>query len=85
MIVQGVKDYAILMLDPEGQVMSWNEGAQRIKGYTAEEIIGRHYSLFYHPKIFRPASLCVSWRMRAGKVVQGRGMAGAQGRLAVFR
>jgi PAS domain S-box-containing protein len=42
-----VKDYAIFMLDPKGNVASWNEGARRIKGYEAEEIIGRHFSTFY--------------------------------------
>lgn len=47
LLVQGVKDYAILMLDPEGRVVSWNEGAQRIKGYTAAEIIGQHYACFF--------------------------------------
>jgi PAS domain S-box-containing protein len=46
MLVHGVKDYAIFMLDPTGCVVSWNEGAQRAKGYTAEEIIGRHFSTF---------------------------------------
>jgi PAS domain S-box-containing protein len=46
-LVHGVRDYAIFMLDPRGRVMSWNEGAQRIKGYTAEEIVGRHFSTFY--------------------------------------
>ena len=46
-MVWGVRDYAILMLDPEGRVATWNEGAQRIKGYRAEEIIGRHFSDFY--------------------------------------
>jgi PAS domain S-box-containing protein len=47
LLVQGVKDYAIFMLDPKGFVSSWNEGAQRIKGYTARDIIGRHFSTFY--------------------------------------
>ena len=46
-MVSGVKDYANLMLDPEGRVISWNEGAERIKGYRAEEIIGQHFSRFY--------------------------------------
>jgi len=50
LLVQGVKDYAIFRLDPRGYVSSWNEGAQRIKGYTAEEIIGRHFSTFYPPE-----------------------------------
>jgi PAS domain S-box-containing protein len=47
MLVQAVVDYAIFMLDPEGRVVSWNPGAQRIKGYAAEEIIGEHFSRFY--------------------------------------
>jgi len=50
LLVDGVKDYSILMLDPQGCVMSWNEGAQRIKGYTADEIIGEHYDRFYTPE-----------------------------------
>jgi PAS domain S-box-containing protein len=47
LLVQGVTDYAIYMLDTDGQVSSWNLGAQRIKGYAPEEIIGRHFSQFY--------------------------------------
>ncbi|MDB5545905.1 MAG: sensor hybrid histidine kinase, partial [Hyphomicrobiales bacterium] len=47
MLVQGVQDYAIYMLDPMGNVVSWNRGAQRFKGYTEDEIIGRHFSAFY--------------------------------------
>lgn len=47
LLVQGVKDYAIYMLDPEGNVSSWNAGAERIKGYSADEIIGQHFSTFY--------------------------------------
>jgi PAS domain S-box-containing protein len=46
-LVQGVKDYAIFMLDPQGRVVSWNPGAERMKGYKAEEIIGEHFSRFY--------------------------------------
>jgi formate hydrogenlyase transcriptional activator len=49
-LVEEVKDYAIFMLDPSGKVLSWNEGAQQIKGYTAEEIIGQHFSCFYMSK-----------------------------------
>ncbi len=48
-LVSQVKDYAIFMLDPEGRVMSWNEGAERIKGYKPEEVVGRHFSIFYTP------------------------------------
>jgi PAS domain S-box-containing protein len=47
LLVQGVRDYAIFILDPNGNVNSWNEGAERIKGYAASEIIGRHFSVFY--------------------------------------
>lgn len=50
LLIAAVKDYAIFMLDPQGHVQSWNAGAERIKGYTPEEIIGRHFSLFYVPK-----------------------------------
>ncbi|MBY3597982.1 hybrid sensor histidine kinase/response regulator [Rhizobium bangladeshense] len=49
-LVQGVSDYAIYMLDPDGNVSSWNFGAERIKGYRPEEIIGRHFSTFYTPE-----------------------------------
>ena len=48
--VDHVQDYAMIMLDPRGFVESWNRGAERIKGYTAEEIIGKHFSLFYTPE-----------------------------------
>jgi PAS domain S-box-containing protein len=56
LLVQGVTDYAIFMLDREGRVASWNAGAQRIKGYAPEEIIGRHFSQFY-PEADRAAGL----------------------------
>ena len=47
LLVEGVKDYAIFSLDPEGRVATWNAGAERIKGYAADEIIGQHFSRFY--------------------------------------
>ncbi|WP_340647630.1 PAS domain S-box protein [Phenylobacterium sp.] len=47
LLVQGVTDYAIYMLDPDGRVSSWNAGAQRIKGYAPDEIVGAHFSRFY--------------------------------------
>jgi PAS domain S-box-containing protein len=58
LLVASVRDYAIFMLDPQGHIRSWNTGAQHLKGYQAEEIIGRHFSTFYteadrardHPK-----------------------------------
>jgi PAS domain S-box-containing protein len=49
-LVQGVTDYAIYMLDPDGTITSWNSGAERIKGYSADEIIGKHFSQFYTPE-----------------------------------
>ena len=47
LLVQGVTDYAIYMLDPTGRIASWNAGGERIKGYAADEIIGQHFSRFY--------------------------------------
>ena len=44
LLVQGTTDYAIFMLDPQGRVVTWNAGAERIKGYKADEIIGQHFS-----------------------------------------
>ena len=51
-LVQGVTDYAIYMLDPEGRVTNWNSGAEHIKGYSPDEIIGEHFSRFYTPEDF---------------------------------
>ena len=50
LLVEGVQDYAIYMLDPTGIVISWNSGAQRIKGYRAEEIIGKNFLQFFRPE-----------------------------------
>jgi len=50
LLVQGVTDYAIYMLSPEGRVTNWNPGAQRIKGYAPDEVIGKHFSMFYTPE-----------------------------------
>jgi PAS domain S-box-containing protein len=55
LLVGGVKDYAIFILDPQGRVASWNEGAYRIKGYSREEIRGRHFSVFYTEEELRIA------------------------------
>lgn len=51
LLVEGVKDYAIFMLDPGGHIVSWNLGAQKNKGYEASEIIGQHFSVFYPPEV----------------------------------
>jgi PAS domain S-box-containing protein len=50
LLIECVKDYAIFMLDPTGHVLTWNLGAQRLKGYRAEEIVGKHFSCFYPPE-----------------------------------
>jgi PAS domain S-box-containing protein len=50
LLVDAVEDYAIFMLSPDGRVASWNAGAGRLKGYDAEEILGRHFSVFYTPE-----------------------------------
>ncbi len=51
LMVEGVSEYAIFMLDVNGHVASWNVGAQRIKGYSADEIVGQHFSIFYPPDV----------------------------------
>lgn len=51
LLVEGVADYAIFMLDVNGRVASWNEGAQRIKGYAADDILGKHFSVFYPTEV----------------------------------
>jgi PAS domain S-box-containing protein len=50
MLLDGIRDYAIFMMDPQGQIMSWNAGAERIKGYRADQVIGRNFSCFFPPE-----------------------------------
>jgi PAS domain S-box-containing protein len=50
LLVRGVRDYGILMLDRNGYILSWNEGAERLKGYREAEIVGKHFSVFYLPE-----------------------------------
>ncbi|HYE55482.1 MAG TPA: PAS domain S-box protein [Chitinophagaceae bacterium] len=50
LLVSQVKEYAIFMMDTTGQILTWNDGAERIKGYVAPEIIGKHFSVFYTPE-----------------------------------
>ncbi len=78
LIVAGVKDYAIFMLDPNGFIESWNEGARRLKGYEEAEIKGKHFSLFYAQEdqqndipdahlrnaLERGSFACQGWRLR---------------------
>jgi len=50
LLVESVADCAIFMLDPGGCIVTWNRGAERLKGYRSEEILGRHFSVFYAPE-----------------------------------
>jgi PAS domain S-box-containing protein len=70
LFVESVVDYAIVMLDPDGCVVSWNAGAERLKGYPADEIIGRHFAVFYPPE-----------EVAAGKPERALAVATAEGRL----
>ncbi|CAM3940897.1 CHASE domain-containing protein [Paracidovorax anthurii] len=56
-LIDGVKDYAIVQLDPHGIVVGWNSGAERIKGYSASEILGQHMSVFYPPEQSKPGDM----------------------------
>jgi PAS domain S-box-containing protein len=69
LLVEAVEDYAIFLLAPDGRILTWNLGAQRIKGYTADEIIGQHFSRFYTPEdqeAGRPAAL-LGWAAEYGR------------------
>jgi PAS domain S-box-containing protein len=69
LLVEGIADYAIFMLDPEGFVTSWNSGAERIKGYQAQEIIGQHFSRFYGDDDLRQGKPAMALRKAA---IEGR-------------
>jgi PAS domain S-box-containing protein len=69
LLVESVKGYAMFVLDPEGRVATWNAGAERIKGYTAAEILGQHFSVFYAPE-----------DVEAGQCELELGMASGEGR-----
>jgi len=74
LLVEAVKDYAIFLLDPDGRVVSWNAGAERIKGYTADEILGQEFTRFYQPDDIAaglPATMLA--RAAAEGRTQGRG------------
>ena len=74
LLVQGITDYAICMLDPAGNVTNWNAGAQRIKGYKAREILGKHFSIFYLPEdreAGRPARALKSARKEKHFLAEG--------------
>ena len=67
LMVSEVKDYAILMLDPKGYVVSWNAGAERIKGYRPEEILGRHFSTFFPPEDAKAGAPATELRIAAAR------------------
>jgi PAS domain S-box-containing protein len=68
LLVEGIRDYAIFVLDPEGRVLTWNPGAQTMKGYTRDEIVGQHFSKFY------PAEAVASgWPQRELALAQKEG------------
>jgi PAS domain S-box-containing protein len=69
LLVEAVTDYAMYMLDPSGLVASWNSGAQRLKGYTEAEILGRHFSTFYTPEDVHERR---PWRALAAAAERGR-------------
>ena len=83
LLVEGVTDYAIYMLDPDGHVVNWNPGAERIKGYTSAEILGRHFSRVLHGG--RPSGRCSQEGAGDGREhgqVRSRRLARPQGRHA---
>ena len=56
LLVENVLDYAIILLDLEGHVLTWNKGAELLNGYSASEIIGRHFSIFFLPTTLKPVN-----------------------------
>jgi PAS domain S-box-containing protein len=68
LLVESVRDYAIFVLDPEGNVLTWNPGAQAMKGYTRDEIVGKHFSKFY-----LPAAIESGWPQRELLLAQKEG------------
>src|SRR4051794_22321281 len=68
LLVESVKDYAIFVLDPEGYIGSWNAGAEHIKGYQSQEIIGKHFSIFYPPE-----ALAIDWPKKELQIAAAEG------------
>src|SRR5207245_2040246 len=67
---ENIKDYAIIMLDPNGKVITWNEGAARIQGYSPSEVIGKNFSILYPPEVVlsdKPRGLLLA-ALREGRV-----------------
>ncbi|HVG43384.1 MAG TPA: PAS domain-containing protein, partial [Longimicrobium sp.] len=68
LLVESVQDYAIFALDPDGYVLSWNAGARRLKGYTRDEIVGRHFSTFYPEEDLDKPPAELETAVRVGRV-----------------
>ena len=77
LMVESVSDYAIVLLDPEGRIRSWNAGAHRIKGYEADEAIGLHFSIFYPKQALADGTPMRELQVaRGGRSLPGRGRVG---------
>src|SRR4051812_22092430 len=68
LLIEAVTDYGIFMLDPEGHIMSWNTGAQKLKGWRREEILGQHFSIFYPPD-----AVASEWPQEELRLAKARG------------
>jgi PAS domain S-box-containing protein len=84
MLLDGIQDYAIFMMDPQGQILSWNAGAERIKGYTAEEIVGRNFSCFFPPEQIERGRPMEILRLTAAIGRHEEQGMRAEGRLSIF-
>ena len=85
LFVEAVQDYAIFMLDPEGCIITWNIGAERIKGYKPSEIVGQHFSRFYPEEDIRAGK--PRWELEVAKQrrpIGGRGLAASQRRVKIL-
>ena len=80
LLVESIRDYAIFILDPEGRVLTWNPGAQAMKGYTRQEIVGKHFSKFYLPEAIQSAGQNMNYKLRRKKA-GSRMRAGACGKM----
>jgi len=84
LLVQGVQEYAIFQLDPMGHVVSWNAGAERLKGYGFEEIIGKHFSVFYPQEDQMNDKPRTSGEGSEVRAERRRGLANSQGRIPLL-
>ena len=82
LLVESVRDYAIFMLDPDGHVLTWNAGAERFKGYRADEIIGQHFSRFYPPEALAARTARARTRGREKTKAYSKTKVGASGKTA---